>query len=240
MGVYQALDRDWEQISTTPAAARHLARWAAAEPALAGFATPRELVEVIAQRGRAARSHELLRCLLRQAADPLAARTLLQAVLPALRSAKVWQPVEDNSAERVAATWEAIRVHAGESPEYPARFVIRIAERRLRTVREAQRRYATRQVAGDVERHAPPLELDDVRPAADRVAVCVIDALRSGTLSAAQARLLYAASGVPHSASTCPGARCCRPSIGFCCTGGLGAGFDRARDGGVLSIRQGD
>src|ERR1700736_1992002 len=120
MSVYQSLERDWEQIAASPSAARRLAVWADVEPALAGYRTPADVLAAIAAPGRAELAHELLRCLLRQAADPLAARTFLHAVLPALRAARVWYPVQDHSTERVAATWEAIRVHAGESPQYPA------------------------------------------------------------------------------------------------------------------------
>jgi hypothetical protein len=218
MSVYQDLDREWQQIGATPTAATRLAVWAADEPALAGYVTPRELLTDIAVPDRAERAHDVLRCLLRLAADPLAARAFLQAILPALRAAKVWHPVEDHSAERVAATWEAIRVHAGESPPYPARFIVRVAERRLRTEAEARRRWAARLTelqpesvscvscehrsggCSDPRRHRQPriepLELDDARALWDRVALHLIAAYRSGSLTAAQARLLYATSVV--------------------------------------------
>jgi hypothetical protein len=184
------LDREWEQIGGSPSAARHLADWAAVEPALAGYRTPRDVLAAIAAPHRAELAHEVLRCLLRQAADPLAARAFLQAVLPALRAAKVWYPVEDHWAERVAATWEAIRVHAGESPEYPARFIVRIAERRLRTDREGRRRQAARLEVIDPEVDGGVVELDDARTAAEQVQIRVLEAFRAGKLTAPQARLL--------------------------------------------------
>jgi hypothetical protein len=192
MGVYRSLDREWDQISASPASAGRLAVWAADEPALAGYCSPRDVLDAIAAPGGAELAHELLRCLLRQAADPLAARTFLQAVLPALRSARVWPPVEDHCAERVAATWEAIRAHAGASPQFPARFIVRIAERRLRTGREAQRRHDARLAVLEPDHLGAALELGDARPASEQVAIRVVDAFRSGRLSAVQARLLYA------------------------------------------------
>jgi hypothetical protein len=192
MSVYGRLDDEWERLGASGVAARRLAVWAAAEPALAGYRNPRDVVADIAARGHAERSHQLLGCLLRQADDPVAARVFLQAILPALRSAKVWRPVEDHSAERVAATWEAIRLHAGESPRYPARFIVRIAERKLRTGHQAAGRHASRLTVLDPDYHSPSVQLDDTRPAAEQIAARVIDAYRTGTLSQAQARLLYA------------------------------------------------
>jgi hypothetical protein len=215
MSVYRDLDREWEQIGAAPAAVSRLAVWAASEPALAGYVSPRDLLADIARPHQADKAHEVLRCLLRRAADPLAARAFLQAVLPALRAARVWHPVEEHCAERVAATWEAIRVHAGESPPYPARFIVRIAERRLRTEADALRRRTRRQTELQAEpltcywcdrgyracRHhqrlrVEPVELDDARAVSERTALDLIAAYRCGSLTAAQARLLYATSVV--------------------------------------------
>jgi hypothetical protein len=190
MSVYQSLYRDWQQLGASPSAARRMSTWAAAEPALAGYHTPSALVAAIGATPRGPLAHDLLRCLLRQAADPMAARTFLQAILPALSAAKVWSP--DHSAERIAATWEAIRVHAGESPQYPARFIVRIAERRLRTVREADRRHCARFEEINCDLDVGGVELDDARTAADQVELRVLAAFRSGKLTALQARLLYA------------------------------------------------
>jgi hypothetical protein len=190
MSAYQSLEQDWEQLSCSTSAVRHLADWAVTEPALAAYRTPADVVAAIAAPSQAELAHELLRCLLRQAGDPLAARTFLHAVLPALRAARVWSP--DHAAERIAATWEAIRVHAGESPQYPARFIVCIAERRLRTVREAQRRQYARLQEINPEVDGATVELEDARTTADQVEIRVLDAFRSGKLSAVQARLLYA------------------------------------------------
>jgi hypothetical protein len=194
MSVYRSLDREWDRISASPSATDQLAGWAGVEPVLAGYRTPRDVLAAIAAPDCAELAHELLRCLLRQAGDPLAARSFLQAVLPALRAARVWPPEQDHSADRVAATWEAIRMHAGESPQYPARFIVRIAERRLRTGREARRREAQRLAVlpPDPEGVGAAVELDDARTAAEQVAIRVRDAFRSGMLTAAQARLLFA------------------------------------------------
>ena len=86
-----------------------------------------------------------------------------------------------HSAERVAATWEAIRVHAGESPQYPARFIVRIAERRLRTGREAHRRHCPRPKSSTVllagsDSVGAAVQLNDARTAAGQLAIRVHDA----------------------------------------------------------------
>ena len=91
--------------------------------------------------------------------DPLAARALLQAMLPRLRRRGVliaryghgvgdsWKRPADTLADLVAECYSAIRRHAGEDRDDVPRVVLQEATRRLRTARrQAQRRYQARTV----------------------------------------------------------------------------------------------
>lgn len=206
MSVFTDLDAQWERISTTPAAARSRTAWATSEPSLAPYESPAALVEAITSPRGAPRSAGLLGALVRLSGDPFAARTALQAVLPALRAQPILQPrygyawwepcatADDVTADLVAAAWEAIRAHAGESHDDPERLVVRAALRRLRTAREAHVRRLRATVSYDPGRHDHGVELDQARTAAERVTLLLIDAVRAGRLEAGQARLLYATS----------------------------------------------
>ena len=143
----------------------------------------------------------VLGALLRSADDPLAARTLLQAVLPGVKGVLArgfngqrlgLAHQRDADAELVGATWEAIRAHAGESPRLPARYVIGVAVRSLRTRHQAEGRRQERVVALDPERHGPGVELDAARTGAEQLAARLVEAVRSGGLATEPARLLYA------------------------------------------------
>ncbi|MEW6473130.1 MAG: hypothetical protein AB1679_12740 [Actinomycetota bacterium] len=85
----QFLDRlydEWLHLARSPQAARTLAGWAS-DPALGGFSDLVEVVAEIQRRGRPAQSDRLLLALLRRAAvDNLAAQTVLQALMPGLKS----------------------------------------------------------------------------------------------------------------------------------------------------------
>ena len=92
----------------------------------------------------------------RQAADPLAARTLLQALLPRIRAERVlvpkyghgideaWQRPADTVADLVAECFVAVKRHAGEDRDDVARLVLQEATRKLRSARQVQRRYQLR------------------------------------------------------------------------------------------------
>jgi hypothetical protein len=206
MSIYRALKDEWDTMSTTPAARGALAGWARAEPVLAGFTDPRELVGAIQGGADTANSCARLAALVRLAAQPLAARAVLQVILPGLggvvtgewRSAgwrdgpSAWDRLDDVHVEVVAAAWEVIAASAGRSLAFPARNLIRGVRRRLRTTREAHERTARRTVSLDPvvhDRHAAP---HSARSSAEHAADVVVDAVRAGRLSAAQGRLLYA------------------------------------------------
>ena len=115
-GVLVQLDREWERIADSPAGRRAVRRWAEREPLLVGVRSLRQLVELVNVRGRAEESDAILLEVLRDAAsDDLAARTVLQAMMPAVKSMTArftpcgaWSS-EETAAVVVAAMWERIR-----------------------------------------------------------------------------------------------------------------------------------
>ena len=85
IGVLRQLDREWKGIGGGGRGA--LSRWPADDPAVAGFASVGALVEKVNERGHAEESDALLLVLLRLAPfDDLAARTVLQAMMPAVKN----------------------------------------------------------------------------------------------------------------------------------------------------------
>jgi len=85
----QLLDRlhdEWLHLARSPQAAQTLAGWAV-DPALRGFSNLEEVIAEIHRRGRPAESDRILLALLRRAAtNNLAAQTVLQALMPGLKS----------------------------------------------------------------------------------------------------------------------------------------------------------
>jgi DNA-directed RNA polymerase specialized sigma24 family protein len=159
-------------------------------------------------------SASVLTALLRQATTYAVARALLQALLPRLKAERVstptyghgvgqsWPRPADTAADLVAEAFAAITHHAGEYAEDVARLVVREAARRLRTARQAQHRYQTRTVAllPDHAGHTPA-DLMSARSAPEWLAAALLDVVRTGRLSAGDARLVYAArvTGLPAS-----------------------------------------
>lgn len=107
------LDAEWKYLVTSPDANRALIRWGP-DTALEGFADLDAVIEEIQRRGRPAESDRILLALLRRApGDPVAARTVLQAVMPGLKSLMAayqltGQPEEVSTAV-IEAAFERIR-----------------------------------------------------------------------------------------------------------------------------------
>ena len=120
-GILVQLDREWERIADAAAGRRAVRRWAEAEPLLADVRSLRELVELVNERGHAERSDAILLVLVSGAAtDDLAARTVLQAMMPAAKNLTskfsrcgAWS-AEETAAVVVAAMWERIRTYPVE------------------------------------------------------------------------------------------------------------------------------
>lgn len=155
--LFAALADDWHRLVASRPARRALSAWADAEPALAGFATPAEVVEAIQHRGRPLTSDRLLGALVRAGrVDALAARCALQALVPGLRAlgaayAGMDEP-EELDARLVAACWEEIRCPSVDGP-WVARRVLRSVARRLAHERRVEMRTRLAEEAAEPEQN---------------------------------------------------------------------------------------
>jgi hypothetical protein len=118
IGVLRQLDHEWESIVVRHRGSRAIRKWGAGESALCGMRTLGEVIDRVNERGHPEESDAVLLILLRHAAaDDLAARTVLQAMMPAVKrmTAKfstcgAWS-AEETAAVVVAAMWERIRCY---------------------------------------------------------------------------------------------------------------------------------
>ena len=206
-GMFASLDHEWRTLSRRGSLQARCQAWAAAEPALQGCANAHGIVSLVTWDGfqPAGAGNSVLTALLRQAVDSLAARAFLQAMLPRLRAERVLIPryghgvgdsrtrPADTLADLVAECYSAIRRHAGEDRDDVPRVVLQEATRRLRTARQAQRRYQARTVllgpgnVGDLT----AADLSVARSGAEWLTTALMDAVRSRRLSTFEASLVY-------------------------------------------------
>jgi hypothetical protein len=108
----EVLDAEWRRLSNSPEACRRLRTWAMRYPALAGYADLQDVLDARTISEAAARP--ILLALAKLAPqDEIAARTLLQAVLPRIVRLVATKCTDDPTAdeELVALTWERIRTY---------------------------------------------------------------------------------------------------------------------------------
>ena len=113
----QALDQEWAELADSPGARAALDRWALAEPALAEVTGGLE--GILAHQRRPAVFTGMLAALARLApTDRLAARTILQALLPGLVGVARRSGTADVDAieEVVSLAWERIRTYPVHRP----------------------------------------------------------------------------------------------------------------------------
>jgi DNA-directed RNA polymerase specialized sigma24 family protein len=218
--LFASLDHEWLIMARCVALQARCHAWAAAEPALQDCADARALISLVTWDGfqPSGRGRRVLSALLRFAADPWAARALLQAVLPRLEAEEVlvpkyghgvnenWQRPADTIADLVAESYTAIMRHAGEDRDDVARVVLQEATRRLRTARQRQRRYQTRTVLlapGHLD--GAPADLSVARSEAEWLATALMEAVRCGRLTTREASLVYGTrvKGLPASEAGC-------------------------------------
>ena len=187
--LFRALEADWLVVGFGDRAAGRLARWAADDPTLEGFGSPAQLVARCHSRIDPGWSNRALQALLRVgAADPLAARTVLQALIPALaglaRRAKTAAALCNSEGEHwdqevVAIAWEQIVSLSADPPPWPAMAIVNLTWSRLRTVIDRQRR----QMGRDVPLDDHPIEHTvEARSAAERLVLILGEAVRRGAM----------------------------------------------------------
>lgn len=202
---FRLLTNEWSIIGCDAGARAALRRWAVAEPLLADFETPADVVARCHRRGDPRAGNELLGCLLRLADDELAARTLLQAVLPSLAARAwrwsrrnavglgdggVWDDVADVDVEIITHALARIRELAGTSPPWPAQSIVEASWSRLRWGAEVARR-ARLDAVPLGEDHEAAIDVSDGPPAGQELGEVIVDAVRDGRLRAKDAAVIY-------------------------------------------------
>lgn len=179
----ERLEAEWPALAAGALAAR-LPCWAADEPALAGFATPQQLLRHLrASRGNTRAEDAVLAALVRQASsDPLAARMVLHALLPGLKTLARRILLDADQRDELwsallAHCWERIRCYPLE--RRPTRIAANVLFDALKkTTREFRRELRYRDRFGDElpgDKHAsPPLDSDVQRLLARAVAAMAI------------------------------------------------------------------
>jgi hypothetical protein len=128
--ILQELDREWSELATSPKARRALMRWANTHRHLGGH---RDLDEVLASRRDPAKTRPVLEALAALApADEIAARTLLQAMVPGLVRLATVAGNDDPAAidEMVSLAWERIRTYPSERHgSVPANILLDVRKR---------------------------------------------------------------------------------------------------------------
>jgi hypothetical protein len=182
----EELDREWSELATSPRARRALIRWANDHPALAGL---RDLDELLANRRDNTRAPALLGALAALAPnDELAARTLLQALVPGLARLSSLTGNDDPAAidEMVSLGWERIRT-------YPTTRRGSVAGNVLLDVRKRYRKHRLIEVPASLELTGDP-EDDACTPEDEVLGRLLIEELeaaeREGVVSAPVLRLI--------------------------------------------------
>jgi hypothetical protein len=180
-----ALDREWAELDRSPATGEAVGRWAHEEPALAGLPT---LGAILTARTDPGAAQAILAALARLAVDDdLAARTLLQALVPGLVRLASRACADDPLAldELISLAWERIRT-------YPTRRPGSVAANVLWDVRKRYRKHRLVEVPAGF---AAPAS-DETSPSAEEIVLgrCVVEeivaAQRSGVISVAALRLI--------------------------------------------------
>ncbi|HET7486505.1 MAG TPA: hypothetical protein VFJ85_01155 [Acidimicrobiales bacterium] len=192
--VIDLLEREWRVLVGSPAAAESLVRWRG-DDALARFHTLAELVEHVARRSTPVgeRDRVLVALAMRASDDDLAARTVLQLLLPgckALIGRFRWsaESADELAAEIVSDLYDRIRAFAGRrARSYVAATLLNGTKKRL--VRQG----SDRERPTCLEDEAQALELAEpaaVPAAADELAELLAWAVSAGHLDAGEAELI--------------------------------------------------
>ncbi len=174
--VIEQLEAEWPPLASGPLRTS-LRVWSEQEPALAGFATPQQLLRHLrGLRGNRRAEDEILAALLRQArSDPLAGRVMLQALLPGLKALAGRILLDVGERDEL---WSALLAHCWERIcRYPLeRRPTRIAANTLldtlqKTTRELKKQRRDRERFGNdlpAEQAAPGLLMRDVGQVLER------------------------------------------------------------------------
>jgi hypothetical protein len=170
--ILDALDEEWSATARSPGSRRALMRWSNAHPEFLGL---EDLDGVLARRREPGRAGAILAALARMApSDTLAARTLLQIMLPGLICLAGRTAADDPVAidEMISLAWERIRT-------YPTHRTSSVAGNILLDVRKQYRRHRRFEAPRDlVELTVEPVD-DTATPEDAALARLTLDQLRA-------------------------------------------------------------
>ena len=189
------LHDEWLHLARSPRALGTLAEWAA-DPVLSGFCSLEEVVAEIQLRGRPAESDRILLALLRRAAsDNLAAQTVLQALMPGLKSLMSAYRLTGDPEEVATAVIEAAfeRIRRYPCDRRPARVAANLLQDTRQVLwrdgcRERRLRLASEPLTEPSAHHPAcgPAEGSST----DELVQFVVEAVRLGRLRPCGARLI--------------------------------------------------
>jgi hypothetical protein len=199
--VFATLAADWPTTARRSEASRSMAVWQQACPPLASFNSPGDVVDAINRSGDSNRSCAPLGELLVLAGeDPMAARAVLQAVIPgprasvARRWAKTaaegpWQSQNELAIDALSAAWEAIQAHAGQQHPRPAAVIVRVVEGALR---HTHTRWTHRQSKPVLPPRGEPSQsaIDAAFSPEQHAARLIFEAQNTGVITAIEATIL--------------------------------------------------
>jgi hypothetical protein len=185
------LGDDWSRELARPDLARHLQRWRAAEPALAPFEHPSALLRYMRRTRGGEREDALLRALVRRARhDPLAARLVLQRLLPGFKRRAGRILLDAGEREELwslllACAWERIRAYPVE--RLPRRVAANLIVTSVRHALERLERERTRalRMAGP-----PSVEIAERDLGETNIDLLLAGAVKAGAISAEEAELI--------------------------------------------------
>lgn len=188
------LDRDWAVLAVSSPARVALRCWRATDDRLPPFEHLGEVVAYVQRRGRPADSDAVLSALARLAPrEELAARALLQAVLPGLKAVvlshgRPWDREELTSLV-VCRAWDRIRAYPIERrPRHiAANILLDVRQTMLRSARKN-----AREADRLSEEALVDLAEESIPSAAEELLELVVDSVRAGHLAREDAQLLLA------------------------------------------------
>jgi hypothetical protein len=205
----------WSRDGESPDAVTAMTRWAEHRPDLVAYATPAHLVRACHTRSDSTAKRLLDELTEEAAADPWAARTVLQALLPGLAGIarrhydqlvgdgrEPFADIGDLDQFLVATAFERITEIAAEVPRFRVRSVLDSTWTRLRAHAAAHRRdWDTLVPLGEATDHTARPE----RSAAEELAATLVDAVERRVLCPVDAGLVYATRVVGHTTADVAG-----------------------------------
>ena len=189
------LDDEWMALCDSRTGCQALATWAT-DPVLAGLSDLDAVVRMIQRRGRPVESDRILLSLLRRASsDNVAARTVLQALMPGLKTLiatyRLSGTREDVAADVIEAAFERIRCYPCD--RRPARVAANLLHDTRQTLwrdgcRERRLRLVTDPLIDEMHERLTAHHADS--SATDELVELVCDAVREAQLPTQGARLI--------------------------------------------------